>query len=95
MFAGPPLIFFVENEELFVGGRVKHHGQPAGVIVAKSFALAHKAAALVRIDYAKPPKKHIKETFTNMQDVLAHQHERKARVVHEEFDKTDAVFEGQ
>lgn len=74
---------------------MRHHNQPAGVIVATSYDLAHKAASMVRIDYAKPPQDSGLVTLTNMKDVLANEEERKIRVTHEEFQKTDAVYEGK
>lgn len=44
----------VQNEELFVEDRVLFHGQPCGVIAAKNFNLAQRAARLVKITYNRP-----------------------------------------
>lgn len=54
-FTGPGLLFMTEIEELFVGDRVKYHGQAAGVIVAESYDLAYRAAGLVTIRYSTQP----------------------------------------
>lgn len=89
---GAPILFFVEDEELFVDGRVKYHGQPAGVIVATSFNLALKAASVVQIYYAKQPEV---VTLTTMEDVLVNENEKKLRVIHGELQKSDLDFEGK
>lgn len=91
-FAGPILIFFEEDEELFVGDRVKFHGQPAGVIVAESYELAHRAAKLVIVEYARTANGAL---FTNMADVLVSEEARKARIERKELQSCEANFEGK
>uniref|UniRef100_A0A1I8P4W1 Indole-3-acetaldehyde oxidase n=1 Tax=Stomoxys calcitrans TaxID=35570 RepID=A0A1I8P4W1_STOCA len=44
-------MYFMENEELFLEGEVKYYGQPVGIIVAESNALANKAAEMVELTY--------------------------------------------
>lgn len=101
IFTGPGVVFIEEIEELFVGNRVRHHGQPAGVIVANSYDLAHRAAALVSIQYARTidaPQK----LFMNIKEVLADdmaKHARTVRKVLQEGSSEDIVaavnFTGQ
>lgn len=45
----------VEEEAIFVeiGAMIQYHGQPCGIIVANSMALANYAATLVKITYKK------------------------------------------
>lgn len=45
----------VEDEPIFVeiGAIIQYHGQPCGIIVANSMALANYAATLVKITYKK------------------------------------------
>ena len=43
------LIF--EQEEIFCSTDVKFHGQPVGIILAKTHELANKAAEFVEIKY--------------------------------------------
>lgn len=47
--------FFFEDEEIFVGvnSTILYHGQPCGVILANSMALANYAATRVKITYKK------------------------------------------
>lgn len=42
-----------EIDEIFCSGEVAFHGQPVGVVVAKTFELANLAVALVEISYEK------------------------------------------
>lgn len=53
----PDILMIVQPEELFVEDRVLFHGQPCGVIAAKTFDLAQKAAKLVKITYEQPKQK--------------------------------------
>lgn len=80
LFTGPGIIFIEEVEELFVGDRVRHHSQPAGVIVANSYDLAHKAAALVTIQYARPEMRENK-VLLSIKDVLADETVKMERMV--------------
>lgn len=47
------LIRVVEAEELFCNGEVKYYGQPVGMIVSESFAIANYATQFVKILYEK------------------------------------------
>ncbi|XP_063216774.1 uncharacterized protein LOC134527771 isoform X3 [Bacillus rossius redtenbacheri] len=60
----PTLITF-ENEELFCSGAVLYHGQPVGVIVAKTRRAAIRAKELVKIDYKDVTKPiiHVREAL--------------------------------
>lgn len=80
---------------MFVGDRVKHHGQPAGVIVANSYDLAHRAAALVTIQYAKPQKDPSPEVMVTMKDIFAADEEiRRDRVFTTVNEKVEHQIEG-
>lgn len=65
-----PLIspFIVENEKLFCDGLVRFNGQPAGIILADSFDIAHKAASKVKILYNFNETNH--KSYKTMEDVL-------------------------
>ncbi|XP_058066835.1 uncharacterized protein LOC131216376 [Anopheles bellator] len=41
-------------EQIFCAGRALYHGQPVGIVVATTFALASEAALLVAISYGPP-----------------------------------------
>lgn len=47
--------FFSEDEEILVGAdsQILYHGQPCGIILANSMALANFAASQVKITYKK------------------------------------------
>lgn len=49
------LVGIAENEVIFVSidSEVEYYGQPCGMIVAKTMALAHSAAAKVKITYER------------------------------------------
>lgn len=81
VFIGPVTIFIEENEELFVGDRVKYHGQPAGVILATSNHLALRAAGLVHITYGTPPPGSDQMQILTINDVLSSKEEREKREV--------------
>lgn len=49
----PEVQMTVQTEELFVADRVLFHGQPVGVIAARNFNLAQRAAKLVKITYER------------------------------------------
>lgn len=91
-FTGPGIIFITEVEELFVGDRVKYHSQPAGVIVANSFELAHRAASLVRIEYARPMG--TAKPLLTLKEVLADKEAAIHRVHRQEFGPTAPVHKG-
>lgn len=94
IFTGPGIVFIEEVEELFVGGQVRHHGQPAGVIVATSYDLAHRAASLVTIQYARPPGVS-KKVWMGIKDVMADEEERKTRTFTTINEESDQKFEGE
>lgn len=50
-----PNLGIVEDEEIFVGvdSMIQYHGQPCGLILANSMALANFAASQVKITYKK------------------------------------------
>lgn len=54
----PKLFGIDEEEEIFVGqdSEILFHGQPAGVILADTFALANSAASKVKITYVESGK---------------------------------------
>lgn len=83
LFTGPGIVFIEEVEELFVGDRVRFHSQPAGVMVAKSYDLAHRAAALVKIQYARP-KEPTHKLFMGIKDVLADEEAKTTRAINKE-----------
>lgn len=56
----PEVLMYAEKEALFVEDRVLYHGQPCGVIAAKNFNLAQRAAKLVRITYERPQQSYVK-----------------------------------
>ncbi|XP_075144826.1 uncharacterized protein LOC142219935 [Haematobia irritans] len=58
--------FFVEEEQLFLDGEVKYHGQPVGIVVAESNAIANKAVNLIELTYEGGASK----IYTTMEDVL-------------------------
>uniref|UniRef100_T1P8E3 Molybdopterin-binding domain of aldehyde dehydrogenase n=1 Tax=Musca domestica TaxID=7370 RepID=T1P8E3_MUSDO len=43
--------FFMEDEPLFLEGEVKYYGQPVGIVVAETNALANRAAEVVKLTY--------------------------------------------
>lgn len=59
-----------DPEEVFCESVVKFYGQPVGVIVAESLALAEHAAKLVHIEYS--PTTNGKKAYYDVRDVLAH-----------------------
>lgn len=87
VFIGPVTIFIEENEELFVGDRVKYHGQPAGVILATSNHLALRAAGLVKVTYGSPPAGNNQVKILTIDDVLASKEAREKREVIKETRK--------
>lgn len=91
-FTGPGIIFIEEVEELFVGDRVRHHGQPAGVIVANSYELAHRAASLVRIEYARPTG--ASKLLLTIKDVMADKEAAEQRVRRQDFGSTEPEHKG-
>lgn len=54
-----PDLGVVEDEEIFVGldSMIQYHGQPCGLILANSMALANYAATQVKITYKKVKQK--------------------------------------
>ncbi|XP_061392406.1 uncharacterized protein LOC133327888 [Musca vetustissima] len=58
--------FFMEDEELFLEGEVKYYGQPVGVVVAETNALANRAAEMIELTYEGGRK----EVFSTMKEVL-------------------------
>ncbi|XP_034833025.2 xanthine dehydrogenase/oxidase-like [Maniola hyperantus] len=50
-FIPAPNLYNLANEELFCDGEVKYFDQPLGVIVAKTQAIANKAATFVHVEY--------------------------------------------
>lgn len=62
------VLMVVQNEDFFVQDRVIYYGQPCGVIAATNFALAQKAAALVKITYDRPAV--AKPLLSNIRSVL-------------------------
>lgn len=59
-------MFFMEDEELFLEGQVKYYGQPVGIVVAETNALANRAAELVELIYEGGAQ----EVFATLKDVL-------------------------
>ncbi|KAL1373969.1 hypothetical protein pipiens_005053 [Culex pipiens pipiens] len=53
-------------EEVFCSDRVAYHGQPVGMIVAESFALANRVVKLVKVSYGEPNSR----VYPTVQDVL-------------------------
>ncbi|XP_077980210.1 xanthine dehydrogenase/oxidase-like [Glandiceps talaboti] len=83
------------DEELFASNEVKHVGQPIGGVVAKSFALARKAAMLVKVDYEDM------ENILTINDAIQNEsyfypflHQEHGNI-DEEFEKSDFVIEGE
>lgn len=66
-FASPKMLLLAEPEEVFCDGLVKFYGQPVGVIVAETKALAEHAAKLVRIEYSPTTNGKI---YVDMRDIL-------------------------
>uniref|UniRef100_A0A182JVL2 Indole-3-acetaldehyde oxidase n=1 Tax=Anopheles christyi TaxID=43041 RepID=A0A182JVL2_9DIPT len=56
-------------EEILCSGKVLYHGQPVGIVVAKTFELAAEAATMVQMTYGEPDGEPILPTID---DVLAH-----------------------
>lgn len=71
VFTDQRVTLMVEEEELFVQNRVKYHSQPAGIIVAESLDLAHKAAGLVTIVYGKSINESDRPILADLTAVLA------------------------
>ncbi|XP_026467617.1 xanthine dehydrogenase-like [Ctenocephalides felis] len=69
-FASPKMLLMNDPEEVFCESVVKFYGQPVGVVVAESQALAEHAAKLVHIEYA--PTTNGKKAYYDVRDVLAH-----------------------
>lgn len=94
-FTGPGIVFIDEVEELFVGSHVRHHGQPAGVIVATSFELAHRAAALVVVQYTRAEERKDKKVYISMKDVLdADEETRDLRLTQQDLMTPEQHFDG-
>ncbi|XP_055623208.1 xanthine dehydrogenase-like [Toxorhynchites rutilus septentrionalis] len=76
-----------EVDEIFCSGVVAFHGQPVGVVVAKTFELANRAAALVEISYEKIVNHPV---YVTVEDVI----EGRAynRVFNQHFDRHGAKF---
>lgn len=66
----PEVLIIVQIEELFPDKRVAYHGQPVGVIAAKNFNLAQRAAKLVKITYER--SKSTKPVLADIKAVLEH-----------------------
>ncbi|XP_077979745.1 xanthine dehydrogenase/oxidase-like [Glandiceps talaboti] len=83
------------DEELFATNEVKHVGQPIGGIVAKGFALARKAAMLVKVDYEDM------ENILTINDAIQKESYLHPFLHHEngnveqELEKSDYVIEGE
>ncbi|KDR17215.1 hypothetical protein L798_08320, partial [Zootermopsis nevadensis] len=60
------LISLFEDEELFCSGDIKYAGQPLGLVLAESQALAHKAALKVQVEYSNVKKPNI-----DMREIIA------------------------
>lgn len=95
VFAGPTMFLMEDDEELFVGTRVKFHGQPVGVLVAESYELAHKAAKLVKVEYASMVEGEPMRLFSTIEEVLADENATKERVTKKELNKSDVDFDGK
>lgn len=75
------MLLIVSIEEIFCSGLVLYNGQPAGMIVANTFELAHFAANKVVVQYLFVGDKKTKPHLFTMKDVLnSNQTDRIARV---------------
>ncbi|XP_077979675.1 xanthine dehydrogenase/oxidase-like [Glandiceps talaboti] len=83
------------DEEIFATNEVKHVGQPIGGILAESFALARKAALMVKIDYEDM------ECIITVEDAIQKDSYLEPTVhiengnVGVEFEQSDNVIEGE
>ncbi|XP_073848046.1 uncharacterized protein [Musca autumnalis] len=58
--------FFMEDEQLFLDGEIRYYGQPVGIVVAETNALANRAAGMVQLTYEGGSK----EVFSTLKEVL-------------------------
>ncbi|XP_039453634.1 uncharacterized protein LOC120432483 [Culex pipiens pallens] len=83
----PAELGYPEVEEIFCSGEVGYHGQPVGMVLAESFELANRAAALVDICYERTSRRPVYPTVMDILDGGAYD-----RVVNQNFDRHGALF---
>ncbi|XP_053687412.1 aldehyde oxidase 1-like [Sabethes cyaneus] len=76
-----------EVEEIFCSGEVKFHSQPIGLVVAESFELANRAAALVDVCYERIPNIPL---YVTVQQVL--ENHAYHRIENQGFDRHGALY---